>query len=70
MGWSRFDGDGPPSAATLAAESTASQPPLYPAVSWDELNRARFICWLCTSQRGQGTIVATGLVRRRQGSDH
>lgn len=24
--WSRFDGDGPPSAATLAAESTASQP--------------------------------------------
>jgi hypothetical protein len=28
MDWSRFDGDGPPSAATLAAESTASQPPL------------------------------------------
>jgi hypothetical protein len=27
MDWSRFDGDGPPSAATLAAESTASQPP-------------------------------------------
>jgi hypothetical protein len=50
MDWSRFDGDGPPSAATLAAESTASQPPLSPAVSWDELNRARFICWLCTSQ--------------------
>jgi hypothetical protein len=46
----RFDGHGPPSAATLAAESTASQPPLYPAASWDELNRARFICWLCTSQ--------------------
>jgi hypothetical protein len=45
MGWSRFDGDGPPSAATLAAESAASQPPLYPAISWDELNRARFICW-------------------------
>ena len=48
--WSRFDGDGPPSAATLAAESTASQPPLSPAISWEELNRARFICWLCTSQ--------------------
>jgi hypothetical protein len=27
--WSRFDGDGPPSAARLAAESTASEPPLY-----------------------------------------
>ena len=26
------------------------QPPLHPVVSWDELNRARFICWLCTSQ--------------------
>ena len=50
MDWSRFDGDRPPSAATLAAESTASQPPLSPAVSWSELNRARFICWLCTSQ--------------------
>jgi anti-anti-sigma regulatory factor len=25
MNWSRFDGDGPPSAATLAAESTASE---------------------------------------------
>jgi hypothetical protein len=25
--WSQFDGDGPPSAATLAAESTASEPP-------------------------------------------
>ena len=50
MDWSKFDGDGPPSAATLAAESTASQPPLHPAVSWDELNRARFICGLCTSQ--------------------
>jgi hypothetical protein len=48
--WTRFDGDGPPSAATLAAESTASQPPLHPPTPWDELNRARFICWLCTSQ--------------------
>ena len=48
--WTRFDGDGPPSAATLAAESTASEPPLYPPPPWDELNRARFICWLCTSQ--------------------
>jgi hypothetical protein len=47
--WSRFDGEGPPSAATLAAESTASEPPLHPATSWPELNRARFICWLCTS---------------------
>ena len=36
--------------ATLAAESTASEPPLYPPTPWDELNRARFICWLCTSQ--------------------
>ena len=30
MDWSQFDGDGPPSAATLAAESTADEPPLYP----------------------------------------
>jgi hypothetical protein len=45
MDWSRFDGDGPPSAATLAAESTASPPPLHPPTSWDELNRARFSCW-------------------------
>jgi hypothetical protein len=50
MDWTRFDGNGPPSAATLAAESTASEPPLYPPTRWDELNRARFICWLCTSQ--------------------
>jgi hypothetical protein len=48
--WSQFDGAGPPSAATLAAESTASEPPLHPPTPWDELNRARFICWLCTSQ--------------------
>jgi hypothetical protein len=25
-----------------------AEPPLYPPTSWDELNRARFICWLCT----------------------
>src|SRR2546430_2499373 len=50
MDWRRFDGDGPPSAATLAAESTASVPPLHPSIPWAELNRVRFICWLCTSQ--------------------
>lgn len=48
--WSRFDGDGPPSAATLAAESTASEPPLYRPARWEDLNRARFICWLCTAE--------------------
>ena len=48
--WKRFDGHGPPSAATLAAESTASEPPLHPHTRWDELNRARFICWVCTAQ--------------------
>ena len=50
MDWRWIDGDGPPSAATLAAESTASQPPLSPAASWEQLNQARYICWLCTSQ--------------------
>jgi hypothetical protein len=50
MDWTRFDGNGPPSPATLAAESTASPPPLSPPISWDELNRARFICWVCTAQ--------------------
>jgi hypothetical protein len=50
--WWQFDGNGPPSAATLAAESTASEPPLYPPTPWDELNRARFICWLCTAEPG------------------
>ena len=49
MDWSQVDGHGPPSAATLAVESTASEPPLYPPTPWDELNNARFICWLCTS---------------------
>jgi hypothetical protein len=52
MNWSRFDGDGPPSAATLAAESTASEPPLRPPTPWDELNRARYICWICTAEPG------------------
>jgi hypothetical protein len=50
MDWTQFDGDGPPSAATLTAESTASEPPLHPHTPWNELNRARFICWLCTSR--------------------
>jgi hypothetical protein len=49
MDWSQFDGHRPPSAATLAAESTTDEPPLYPATPWPELNQARFICWLCTS---------------------
>jgi hypothetical protein len=49
MDWSQFDGDGPPSAATLAAESTADEPPLHPPTPWPELNKARFICWLCIS---------------------
>jgi hypothetical protein len=52
MDWTRFDGDGPPSAATLAAESTASQPPLHPRTPREELNRARFICWVCTAEPG------------------
>jgi hypothetical protein len=52
MDWTQFDGDGPPSAATLAAESTASEPPLYPPTPWDELNRARYICWICTAEPG------------------
>ena len=52
MDWSQFDGDGPPSAATLAAESAANEPPLYPPTPWPELNKARFICWLCTSVPG------------------
>jgi hypothetical protein len=47
--WSPFDGDGPPSAATLAAESTASEPPLHRPTPWPELNQARFICWWCTA---------------------
>jgi hypothetical protein len=49
INWSQFDGDGPPSAATLAAESTADEPPLFPRTPWAELNKARFICWWCTA---------------------
>jgi hypothetical protein len=49
MDWSQFDGDGPPSAATLAAESTADEPPLHPPTPWAKLNKARYICWICTS---------------------
>jgi hypothetical protein len=39
MDCSQFDGEGPPSAATLAAESTADQPPLLPRAPWPELNK-------------------------------
>lgn len=49
MDWSQSDGDGPPSGATLAAESTADQPPLLARMPWTELNKARFICWWCTA---------------------
>jgi hypothetical protein len=49
MDWSQFDGNGPPPMATLAAESTADQPPLLPCVSGTELSKARFICWWCTA---------------------
>jgi hypothetical protein len=52
MDWSQFDGDGPPSAATLAGESTADEPPLHPPTPWPELNQARFVCWLCTATPG------------------
>ena len=52
MDWSQFDGDGPPTAATLAAESTTDEPPLYPPTPWPELNQARFICWLCIAEPG------------------
>ena len=50
MDWTQIDGDGPPSAATLAAESTAEERPLSRRTPWAELNKARFICWWCTSQ--------------------
>ena len=50
MDYTQFDGDGPPPRATLAAESLANEPPLHPPTPWDEVNRARYICWLCTSQ--------------------
>lgn len=48
MNWAEFDGDGPPSTATLAAESTADPSPLCRA-TWAELNKARFICWWSTA---------------------
>lgn len=48
MDWSQFDGDGPPSAATLTAESNADEPPLQIAHPMAEL-RVRYICWMCTS---------------------
>jgi hypothetical protein len=53
MDWAEFDGDGPPSAATLAAESTADEPPLSPPTPWHELNDAKWICWLCTAGPGE-----------------
>jgi HD domain len=49
MDWSPFDGNGPPTAATIAAESTAGQPLLLARTPWAELNQARFICWWCTA---------------------
>ena len=52
MDWRQIDGDGPPSAATLAAESTTEEPPLSAQAPWAELNKARFICWWCTSEPG------------------
>jgi hypothetical protein len=51
MDWSEFDGKGPPSKLTLAAESTANQPTLLAYASWAELNKARFICWWCAANR-------------------
>ena len=50
MDWSRFDGDGPPSAATLAAESTASQPPLLPCRLLERAQPGPVHLLACTSQ--------------------
>lgn len=50
MDWRQIDGDGPPSAATLVAESMAGEPPLYVHTPLAELNKARFICWWCSAQ--------------------
>jgi hypothetical protein len=58
MDWSQFDGDDPPSRATFSAESTADQPPLLPRTPWTELNKARFICWWCTSDREEEDTTA------------
>jgi hypothetical protein len=52
MDWKQVDGDGPPSAATLTAESTAEEPPLSGRAPWADLNKARFICWWCTALPG------------------
>ncbi len=41
LDWSQFDGNRPPSAATLAVESTADEPPLHPPTPWPELNKAQ-----------------------------
>lgn len=49
MDWSQFDGEGPPAAATMTAESMADQQPLRPCTAFAELNKARFICWWCTA---------------------
>ena len=79
MDWSQFDGDGPPSAATFAAESTADEPPLHPPPPWLELNQARYICWLCTAhpwRRSSPTVPTVGDCARtcyrrgRIGHDH
>lgn len=53
MDWSQFDGNGPPSAATLAAQSTADEPAAVPPTPWPALNQVRFICWLCTAAPGE-----------------
>ena len=57
MNWAEFDGDGPPSTATLAAESTADPSPLCRA-PWAELNKARFICWWSTAGPGPTLLNA------------
>jgi hypothetical protein len=49
MNWSEFDGNGPPSRPTLAAESTADQSALLAHATRADLNKARFICWWCTA---------------------
>ena len=56
MDWSQFDGDGPPSAATLAAESTTDEPPLLPAHP------------MAGAQPGQVHLLAMHLRTRRRTS--
>ena len=58
MDWSQFDGDGPPSAATLAAESTADEPPLYPPTPWPELNKAQIHLLAMHLQPGRRSAAA------------